>query len=150
MSGVNEIKLEFKSKADNVAIARSLIAAVVAQVDVRLSELEEIKLAVSEAVTNAVIHAYPGAEVGLIIMTVRLDRMFLAVKIEDFGCGIADIRRALEPGVSDNDESMGLGFSFMQAMTDRLEVSSTVGEGTIVYMEKLFGEAAAGGLADEQ
>jgi len=149
MSGVNEIKLEFKSRSENVVIARSLVTAVVSLADVRLSELDEIKLAVSEAISNAIIHAYAGADNGKIKMTVRLDGLFLSVEIEDFGCGIVDIRRALEPGVSDNDERMGLGFAFMQAMMDKLEVRSTVGVGTAVYMEKMLGEAASSGEDSE-
>lgn len=133
----NEMKLSFFSYSSNESFARAAVAAFVAQLDPTIEELSDLKTAVSEAVTNCIVHAYRDA-IGLVYITVTIshDRQ-ITVKIRDKGCGIPDIPKAMEPLFSTGgEERAGLGFSVMESFTDSLRVRSKVGQGTTVVMSK--------------
>ena len=132
----NYIKLEFPSSPQNVALARSMVATFAAQLDFTLAEIEEIRVAVSEAVSNCVIHAYPD-RIGLIKMELSLENQdTLVMKIQDFGLGIADIEQAKQATYSSQPERMGLGLVFMESFMDEMELISKPMEGTTVVMKK--------------
>ena len=135
MSSVNYIKLEFPSKSINEGYARSAIAAFAAQLDPTLEELGDIRTAVSEAVTNAIVHAYPDA-IGTIWMKARiLDGDKLEIMIRDKGRGIENLSQAMEPlFTTGGEERSGMGFTIMESFTDKLKVRSAPGKGTTVTM----------------
>ena len=135
---LNEAKIQFLSLSANEAFARSAAAAFVSQCDPTVQEISEIKTAVSEAVTNAIVHGYRNT-VGMVEMTLRRysgDIIYIAVK--DKGRGIEDIEQAMTPlfSTAAEEERSGLGFSVMESFTDKLRVKSTAGKGTTVVMEK--------------
>ena len=135
---VNEVTLAFPSQSRNESFARSAAACFAAQMDPTLNELEDIKTAVSEAVTNAIVHGYRN-ESGDITITMKLtEDNCLYIKIADKGCGIEDVKKAMEPlfTTAPEEERAGLGFAVMEAFTDSLKVSSKVGKGTAVTMKK--------------
>ncbi len=139
----NQLKLSFMSIAENVALARVAVAAFAAQLDFTLEDIEEIKVAVSEAVSNCIIHGYendPNRTVN-IICTIYDD--VLEILVEDEGKGIADISKALQPAFSTDPERMGLGFTFMQSFMDKVDVKSALNKGTTVTMLKRPQNAAA-------
>ena len=133
----NYIKLEFPSKSANEAFARSAVAAFAAQLDPTMDELGDIKTAVSEAVTNAIVHAYP-EEVGVVLLRARIlhgDTLELTVK--DHGRGIPDVKRAMEPLYSTGGEDRsGMGFTIMESFMEKLQVRSRPGKGTTVTMKR--------------
>lgn len=131
----NRMRLEIRALPENVGVARVALAAFAAQGDFTLTEIEEIKVAVSEAVSNAVLHAYPGSE-GDVLVTASLEEGLLHVVIRDRGRGIADIAQARQPSFSTEPGRMGLGFVFMESFMDQVEVSSTPGQGTQVTMTR--------------
>ncbi len=134
----NQMHLTVQSRPENVAFARACTAAFAVQTECTLEELDEIRLAVSEAVSNSIIHGYknnPWAQVELYITLWEDGGMEIIV--EDRGCGIADIRQAMEPAFSTEPGHMGLGFAFMQSFMDQLEVKSRTGEGTTVILRRL-------------
>ena len=135
MNAKNYIKLEFPSKSSNEAFARTAAAAFAAQLDPTLEELGDIKTAVSEAVTNCIVHAYPET-VGKVRMRLRiLDGDVLEIAVQDWGRGIADIRQAREPlFTTGGEERSGMGFTIMESFMDKLRVRSTPGKGTTVTM----------------
>ncbi|HHU33282.1 MAG: anti-sigma F factor [Zhaonellaceae bacterium] len=134
----NYIRLELASIPENVGLARITIASFVSQVDLTLNDLEEIKVATSEAVSNAIIHGYENNKNGkVIIEAIRQDDR-LILTVEDYGKGIEDIEKAMEPAYSTDPERMGLGFVFMKSFMDQVHVNSTVGQGTKVTMEKIL------------
>ena len=137
MSALNTVKVEFQSHSANEAFARSCAACFAAQLDPTLEELGDLKTAVSEAVTNAVVHAYP-AEIGRVLMKLRLlEGNVLEVTVKDWGCGIPDVEKAMEPlYTTGGEERSGMGFSIMGCFTDLLRVRSTPGKGTTVVMRK--------------
>ncbi len=139
----NQMKLEFLSVPENESFARVAVSAFAVQLDPTLDVLADIKTAVSEAVTNAIVHAYPG-KMGLveIIAVLREDGM-LEVSVSDQGMGIADIERAMQPFFTTQPEKerSGMGFSVMQTFMDAVRVESTPGSGTTVRMEKRLREA---------
>lgn len=137
----NEMRLEFESKSQNESFARTVVAAFVAQLDPTIEELADIKTAVSEAVTNSIIHGYANRR-GMIQMHCVISNNELTVEIEDKGIGITDIQKAMEPLYTTRPEleRSGMGFSFMEAFMDDLEVESTPGEGTLVRMKKKLSE----------
>ncbi|MBE5968426.1 MAG: anti-sigma F factor [Lachnospiraceae bacterium] len=141
MNDTNEMLLEFESKSQNESFARTVVAAFAAQLDPTIEELADIKTAVSEAVTNSIIHGYVD-RVGKIRMKCILCKDELTVEIQDFGVGIDNIPKAMEPLYTTRPEleRSGMGFSFMEAFMDQLEVESTVGEGTMVRMKKRLGK----------
>ena len=137
MKPINEMRITFLSRSANEAFARAAVAAFAAQLDPAVDVLADLRVAVSEAVTNAIVHAYPDT-LGLIILTVRLfENGRITVQVKDRGCGIADVKKAMEPlYTTGSDDRAGLGFSVMQSFTDKLRVRSKPGKGTVVTMEK--------------
>lgn len=137
MNECNYIKLEFPSKSTNEGFARTAAAAFAAQLDPTMEELGDIKTAVSEAVTNAIVHAYPDS-IGRISMRLRIIRdNTLEISVRDWGCGIADIDRAMTPLYSTGgEERSGMGFTIMESFMDKLRVRSAVGKGTTVTMQR--------------
>ena len=134
---INEMRLVIPSRSANESFARSAVAAFIAQLDPAVDELADIRPAVSEAVTNCIVHAYPD-DIGDIILTVRLfaDGK-VTIRIKDKGCGIENVPQAMEPlFTTGGEERSGLGFSVMESFTDRLRVVSHKGRGTVVTMEK--------------
>lgn len=134
---MNMMKLEFLSSSENERFARSVISAFVLELDPTMQELSEIKTAVSEAVTNAVIHGY-GEGAGKIVMEGVITDDEVAITISDKGKGIEDIELAMEPMYTEAPEAerSGLGFTIMQTFMDEVEVESVPGKGTKVIMRK--------------
>ena len=137
MGNRNRMSMTFDSRSENVGIARVAAAAFAAQFEFTLPEIEEIKVAISEAVSNAVIHGYSG-QGGQIELTMELYESHLEYIVTDWGKGIQDIEQARQPAWSTEPERMGLGFVFMESFMDELEVTSSVGKGTKVRMVKKF------------
>ena len=138
MKYLNEMKLQFPSRSANEAFARMAVSAFLAQMDPTVEELSDIRTAVSEAVTNCIVHGYPDS-VGIVTLEagIREDNR-IVIRIKDKGKGIPDIPQAMEPMFTTcrTGERAGLGFAVMESFTDKLRVRSTVGKGTIVTMEK--------------
>lgn len=120
---------------ENLGIARLATAALAGQLEFTLNDLEEIKVAVNEAVTNVVVHAYPGGS-GLVTIEARIGNDQLTVTVTDEGIGITDIAQARQAAYSSDPERMGMGFTFMETFMDDLAVHSTPGEGTTVILRK--------------
>lgn len=137
------MKLQFESHSWNESFARVTVAAFLARLDPTVEEMEDVKTAVSEAVTNAVVHGYEN-EIGVITVETEVDGDLVIVKIHDEGCGIADIKQAMEPLYTGKPEleRSGMGFSFMEAFMDEVEVESAPGQGTTVTMKKRFREGS--------
>jgi stage II sporulation protein AB (anti-sigma F factor) len=133
----NKMSLTFESRSVNEAFARTAVAAFVATLDPTVEELSDIKTAVSEAVTNCVVHAYRDT-IGIVRISAKiLEDSHLVIQIRDRGCGIPDVAKAMEPlYTTGGEERAGLGFAVMQSLTDRVRVSSKVGEGTTVTLHK--------------
>ena len=131
----NYIKLEFPSKSQNEALARSVAGVFAAQLDPTLDELGDIKTAVSEAVTNAIVHAYPDS-IGRILLRCRiLDGKRLEIVVRDWGCGIADVDKARTPlFTTGGADRSGMGFTILESFMDKLRVKSAQGRGTTVTM----------------
>ena len=146
MKSVNEMRLTFLSRSANEGFARAAVAAFAAQLDPAVDELADLRTAVSEAVTNAIVHAYPHS-LGSITLTVKLyDNGCVWVRVRDKGCGIPDVEQAMEPlYTTGGEERSGLGFSVMQSFTDKLRVRSAPGKGTTVTMEKYISLRVKGG-----
>lgn len=125
------------SRSSNESFSRVAVTAFIAQLDPTLEEINDIKTAVSEAVTNCIVHAYKN-EIGKIYISVRiLECNVVEIKIRDKGCGIADVEKAMTPLYSsEGGERAGLGFTVMQSFMDSLRVSSREGKGTTVTMKK--------------
>ncbi|MBU7007709.1 anti-sigma F factor [Phosphitispora fastidiosa] len=132
----NQIKLSFMSVPENVPLARLAAAAFAAQLEFTLEDLEEIKVVVSEAVSNSIIHGYDNDPNRIVTLLCTIYDEVLELIIEDEGKGIADVSKAIEPAFSTDPERMGLGFTFMQSFMDNLDVESTVNKGTRVIMSK--------------
>ena len=134
---INEMKLVIPSRSANESFARSAVAAFIAQLDPAVDELADIRTAVSEAVTNCIVHAYPD-DIGDITLTVRLfaDGK-VTIRVKDKGCGIENVEQAMEPlFTTGGEERSGLGFSVMESFTDKLKVASRKGRGTVVTRDK--------------
>jgi len=132
----NRMRLEFLSCSENVGLARVAVAAFVSGVDFNLSDLEEIKVAVSEAVSNAIIHGYEGMSSGTVWLSASLSGNALEIVVEDTGKGIADLEQAMLPGTGSDPERLGLGFVFMKSFMDKVDVQTEVGQGTRVTLLK--------------
>ncbi len=134
----NHMSLTFPSLAENESFARVAIAAFAVQLSPTLSEIADLKTAVSEAVTNAIVHGYEGTRGDILLRASYDERGEITVEIEDHGRGIADIALAMEPfyTTQPEQERSGMGFSVMQTFMDGLEVFSRPGEGTLVRMRK--------------
>lgn len=137
MENTNEMTLIFDSRPVNEGLARVAAASFFTQLNPTLEEVADVKTAVSEAVTNCIIHGYEG-EIHKIRMDLSLRGNSLFVDISDHGTGIADIKKAMEPLYTTKPEKdrSGMGFTFMEAFMDEVTVESTVGEGTAVHMKK--------------
>ena len=137
MKPINEMKVTFPSRSANEGFARAVVASFLSQLDPAVDELSDLRTAVSEAVTNCIVHAYPDS-IGDITVQMRLfENGRTVVKVRDRGCGIEDVEQAMEPlFTTGGDDRSGLGFSVMESFTDRLKVSSRKGTGTVVTMEK--------------
>lgn len=133
----DRMKIEFDSKSSNESFARVTVASFAVRLDPTLEELSDIKTAVSEAVTNCVVHGYNGEE-GIIYIECIIEDEELTVIVEDKGVGIEDIEKAREPLYTSkpDEERAGMGFSFMEIFMDSLEVESKPGIGTKVTMKK--------------
>lgn len=136
---VNEFKLEFLSKSSNESFARVVAAAFASQLDPTVEELADVKTAVSEAVTNAIIHGYENRQ-GIIRMTCRLFSNSVEIEITDEGKGIEDIGLARQPLYTSRPEMerSGMGFTVMESFMDSVTVTSEVGMGTTVLLKKVF------------
>lgn len=137
MKPINSAKLEFLSRSANEGFARSAAACFAAQLDPTLEELGDIKTAVSEAVTNAIVHGYPN-ELGRVLVKLRLfpDNL-LEIVVQDWGVGIQDIQQARQPMyTTGGEERSGMGFTIMESFMDTMKVRSTPGRGTVVTMRK--------------
>lgn len=139
MQPVNRMKTEFSSKSVNEAFARVVVASFVAQADPTIDILADIRTAVSEAVTNAIIHGYDEKE-GIITMECFLYTDRMEIIIEDFGKGIDDVEKAKTPLYTSRPEleRSGMGFTVMETFMDDLKVESVLGNGTKVHMTKQF------------
>lgn len=133
----NEMKFEFISKSSNESFARATVAAFIAQLDPTISEIADIKTAISEAVTNCIVHAYKNG-LGYIYISVKIfDNGQVAIRIRDKGCGIENISQAMEPlYTTGGAERAGLGFAVMQSFMDNIKVISKVGRGTTITLTK--------------
>ena len=137
MKTENHVSLEFPSRSANEGFARTAAACFAAQLDPTLEEINDVKTAVSEAVTNAIVHAYPDT-LGKIVLKLRLrDGQFLEIVVRDWGVGIADVERARTPlFTTGNEERSGMGFTIMESFMDSLKVRSAPGKGTTVTMRR--------------
>ena len=133
----NEMKLQIESKSVNESFARATVAAFASQLDPNIEEISDIKTAVSEAVTNCIVHAYPET-VGIIYINARItDEGSIIIKIRDRGCGIQNIKQAMEPLFTTlGGERSGLGFAVMESFCDKVRVTSKIGKGTTVTLVK--------------
>ncbi|MBR6729498.1 MAG: anti-sigma F factor [Clostridia bacterium] len=134
----NKMKLEFLSKSANEGFSRAAVAAFVSQLDPTLEELADIKTAVSEAVTNAIVHGY-GHSAGNVTITCELTKeQIVIISVSDTGRGIEDVPTALQPlfTKSDSPERSGMGFTVMETFMDSMEVHSALNEGTTVILTK--------------
>ena len=138
MSRKNEMETTFLSVAENESFARVVIAAFAVQLSPTVSEIADIKTAVSEAVTNAIMHGYEGSS-GMVTLRAAIDdRSTITVEVRDSGRGIADVPKAMEPFFTTHPEQerSGMGFAVMQTFMDDVDVESAPGKGTIVRMSK--------------
>lgn len=138
------MKLLIESNSENEAFARTVVAAYITRLDPTLEELADVKTAVSEAVTNSIIHGYNGSS-GEIEIQCEIEGQDVYIEVVDQGVGISDIEKAMEPLYTTKPEweRSGMGFAFMEAFMDELEVFSEVGKGTRVKLRKHIGRRAA-------
>ena len=139
MKVINELKVNFDSRSTNESFARVAVSAFAAQLDPTVEEINDIKTAVSEGVTNAIVHGYKN-HLGKIYITVSLfDNNKIRIKIRDRGCGIENIKQAMEPlFTTGGSERTGLGFTVMSSFMDKIRVNSNIGKGTTVTLEKMI------------
>lgn len=137
----NKMYLEIEALSENESFARVVVAAFISRLNPTLEEMSDIKTAVSEAVTNAIIHGYEETE-GIVYITCEIEENTVNIIIKDNGKGIEDIELAKEPlyTTKPEEERSGMGFVFMEVFMDKLEVCSVVGEGTTIKMSKRIGE----------
>lgn len=139
----NEMKLRLPAISENESVCRSAISAFCSVLDPTAGEIGDIRLAVSEAVTNCIVHAYrgtPTGEIGYIYISVRLySTREISIEISDRGCGIEDVEEAMSPSFTTGGaERCGMGFLVMESFTDSLSVKSKLGRGTTVLMRKFL------------
>ena len=143
---LNYFTCNIPAKSVNEGFARGIISAFCAQLDPTVEELCDMKTAISEAVTNCIVHAYAGEndekKKKILLKAEYFDDGLLSVSIKDYGCGIEDIEKAMQPmySGSGNEERSGMGFSIMQCFTDKIKVSSKKGRGTCVTLKKYIGK----------
>lgn len=137
MSPYNVVTIVALALPENVSVIRYAVAAVAAQLDFTLPEIEEIKVAISEAVTNVVVHAYPpDTATGEVTVKTEISENGLRVTVSDHGVGIQDLEQALQNGYSSDPERLGMGFYFMEELMDEVEVQSRPGAGTSVLLKR--------------
>ena len=132
----NRVMVKVKSIGENVALVRMLTSGFLYPYDLAFEALDEIKIALSEAVSNSMIHGYQGDENQEVTVILEVKDRILTIQVIDTGVGIADIPQAMEPAFSTREEHMGLGFVFMQTFMDTIDVQSQPGEGTTVTLYK--------------
>lgn len=134
----NVLEVKFSAKSENESLSRVIVASFAAKLDPTLEELSDIKTAVSEAVTNAIIHGYDEDESKFVYLRCQMDDRTVKVVVEDRGNGIEDVEKAMQPMYTSKPEleRSGMGFSFMESFMDSLDVVSIKGEGTKVVMTK--------------
>ena len=139
----NEMEIRFDSRSENEGFARVSVASFLTQLNPTVEEVADVKTAVSEAVTNAIIHGY-GQRVETVRIHCSIENQLFTVEISDRGKGIANVEKAMEPmfTTKPEDDRSGMGFSFMEAFMDSVEVESKVGEGTSVKMTKTIGKGS--------
>lgn len=139
----NEMEIRFDSRSENEGFARVSVASFLTQLNPTVEEVEDVKTAVSEAVTNAIIHGYE-QRVETVRIHCSIENQLFTVEISDRGKGIANVEKAMEPmfTTKPEDDRSGMGFSFMEAFMDSVEVESKVGEGTSVKMTKTIGKGS--------
>jgi len=137
MDYTNEMVLEIDSQSQNESFARMVIAGFIASLDPTIEEIADIKTAVSEAVTNAIIHGYNCGK-GKIKLYCKISNRDVYIEVSDYGVGISDVEKAMEPLYTTRPEleRSGMGFAFMEAFMDELEVETKVSEGTTIKMRK--------------
>lgn len=137
MKCINELKMVIDSKSINEGFSRVAVTAFIACLDPNVEEITDVKTAVSEAVTNAIVHGYREKE-GKVYITVTLfEKNFVRIKVRDKGVGIEDIEKAMEPlYTTSKDERAGLGFAVMESFMDKVKVTSKLSKGTTVILEK--------------
>ena len=140
MKLLNQVKISFYSRSVNEGFARAALAAFLVQADPTVPQLADIKTAVSEAVTNCIVHAYPGAIGQITLRAALYEGGVVRITVSDKGVGIADVARAMDPlyTTGNPDERAGLGFAVMQSFCDSVRVTSAVGRGTSVTLTKYF------------
>ena len=136
---VNEMNINFFSRSSNEGFARSVVASFVSQLDPTIDEIADIKTAVSEAVTNCIFHGYKTG-IGKIYITSKIyDNGKVLIRLKDKGCGIDNVEQAMEPlFTTGGSERSGLGFAVMQSFMDKIKVTSKVGKGTTVTLQKFI------------
>lgn len=141
----NVVKMEFPSYSSNEAFSRGAVSVFVSQLDPTLSELGDIKTAVSEAVTNCIVHAYPDS-IGMIYLRARiLEDNIVEITVKDRGCGIPDVEKAREPlYTTGGEERSGMGFTIMESFMDYIKVRSKEGSGTTVIMRRKLKKRESG------
>ncbi len=148
MNMKNYVRFEFPSLPENVSFARSCVGAFAAQLNCTLEEIEEIKLVVSEAVSNSIIHGYDNRPYEkVVVMATILENQIMEIMVEDYGRGMTNIEQAMEPSFSSDPARMGLGFSLMKSFMDELNVCSQPGQGTSVKMKRCFQVKSQAALA---
>lgn len=140
----NEMSVRFKAINENESFARVCIASFLASADPTIDELGDIKTAVSEAVTNCVVHAYPSGSVGDVVMYASIVGRDVYISIQDYGVGIENVDKAKQPFYTSkpSSERSGMGFTVMEGFMDKLSVISSLGSGTKVEMYKSLGECS--------
>ena len=143
MERTNEITLIFDSLPVNEALARITAASFCTQLNPTLEELADVKTALSEAVTNSIVHGYEG-EIKKIVVECRIEEREVYIAVKDQGCGIENVQQAMEPlfTTKPDAERAGMGFAFMEAFMDEVRVESMPGKGTSVFMRKKIGQSA--------
>lgn len=139
MERSNEMKIEFLSLPSNEAFARIAVASFVASLDPTIEEISDIKTAVSEAVTNAIVHGYED-KLGMVTIKSKINGNVVEIEIIDNGKGIEDVEKAKEPlyTTKPEEERSGMGFTIMENFMDEMKVISELGQGTTVYMKKII------------
>lgn len=139
MSTVNSIKLQLEAKSQNESFARSVVASFFTQLNPTLEQIEDLKTAVSEAVTNCIVHAYQGKQEGTINIDCTLNDDHIEVVIRDYGKGIPDVKQAMRPFYTTGNEGerSGMGFTVMQAFCDKVDVTSSNGETVVTLIKNI-------------
>lgn len=137
---INEMHLEVMSHPENIGLCRLAAATFASGLPFTVAEIEEVKVAVSEAVSNCIVHAYRDGQGPISMHLEWLDNDELIIEVRDHGTGIVDLEQARQPSYSTDPERMGLGFVFMESFMDEMRVETAVGEGTTIWMRKRAGE----------